>query len=361
MAQTYLSRFLGTMRSLEDDLSVFFDRLAGDVTFLVQRAANADGIIPPQQAETLRTAIGQRVTSAFLVATPDGQAAFTVRSGVVIPQSAYFRTWWPRLQELTGLAVEQQAADIRQRLQGAPDVLLALQRARRNPFTWAQQVTEQQVFKPDPFAQYEPPHTWVDPNGYRLSDRIWRIAGEIRRRIDLLLSEQIGEGRAAFDMARELEQFLQPGRQLIRTNKPYGTDASYDAMRLARTEVTRAFSRSAEMSANANPFVQGLSVALSRSHPKLDICDEAADAGPWPKDAIPDRYRIPLHPHCLCHYRFEVIENPAGIIAAARAEIQAGRSLLVDLVGPLLEEQFSKMLLSGAEFIFPPDPLPYPA
>ncbi|PJF23673.1 MAG: hypothetical protein CUN53_21700, partial [Phototrophicales bacterium] len=51
------------------------------------------------------------------------------------------------------------------------------------------------IFSPNALAQYEPAHTWVDPKGYRLSDRIWRTGEITRQRIDALIAEGIREGK----------------------------------------------------------------------------------------------------------------------------------------------------------------------
>jgi hypothetical protein len=183
-------------------------------------------------------------------------------------------------------------------------------------------IRQNALFRPNPLAQYERLHTWVDPNGYQLSERIWRTAGATRRQLDAFLEDAIRSGRGVLSLetqgatgiARDLEIFLQPGRSLRRTNKPYGIDASYDAMRLARTEVTRAHARAFEQAGLLNPFVAGFRVRLSGSHPKPDICDEAAAAGVFPKNAIPPEYQPPLHPHCLCTMQNVMVNNPAAVI-----------------------------------------------
>jgi hypothetical protein len=144
-------------------------------------------------------------------------------------------------------------------------------------------------------------------------------------------------------VSRELEQFLLPGRGLIRTRAPYGTDASYDAMRLIRTEITRAAAQASEMAAAANPFIAGMSVVLSGSHPKYDICDIAAGAGPWPVGEIPAQYQIPLHPHCLCHYRYEMVENPQAILDELRNDIRKLRPGGL-MINPLQVAAFVKLL-----------------
>lgn len=125
--------------------------------------------------------------------------------------------------------------------------------SREVPIKEIAELTEEQIealrlFHPNPLAEYEPAHTWVDPRGYRLSDRIWRVDIETRTKLDLLLADGVHQGMSARNIAKLAEQFLIPGRAKLRTKRPYGTDGSFDAMRLARTEIARAGNQAAFMS-----------------------------------------------------------------------------------------------------------------
>ena len=125
------------------------------------------------------------------------------------------------------------------------------------------------VFRPNPLAeldpnrQWVPMHRWQDSNGYRLSDRIWRASNHTRSKVDALISEAFREGWGAERLAATLEQFLLPNRANLRTNKPYGRNASFDAMRIARTEIARAANHASFISAYTNPYVNQIDVARS--------------------------------------------------------------------------------------------------
>lgn len=202
-------------------------------------------------------------------------------------------------------------------------------------------------------ATYQAAHTWVDKRGYRLSDRIWATGETTRRRIDALLSEGIRTGRSSSAMAKDLEAFLLPTRTLKRTNKPYGRDASFDAMRLARTEISRAHAQATFAAARANPFTDGMDWKLSARHPKVDICDTLATIGmdgsrirqPYPLDTAP----VPIedsHPQCLCVVMPYVTATPAQVVASLREQMIARMSppltpavpyeFAVDLLGATL-------------------------
>lgn len=205
-------------------------------------------------------------------------------------------------------------------------------------------------FASNPLAQYEPAHTWVDPRGYRLSDRIWNTSNRTRAQIDALLADGIRQGRGSLALSRELERFTRPERATLRTRRPYGVDASYDAMRLARTEISRAHMQATFAASRANPLVDRMDYALSMSHPRVDICDKFASID-MQGGRIREPYRIEecphpvddTHPHCLCHVRSAVTSSREEVIAQLRALMNGGqpapltparpRSLLGQMLG----------------------------
>lgn len=350
MARNHWQQHLAVMREADRDMTALFDQLAGQVATLVLREAGPSGTVPRTRLRAIQEAAGQAVHALFLGRSRTGQPApFDVVMGRVVPLSPYMTVLWGAVERATRVAVDQQAQIMRKALAGAPDVLLALQTARQNPFAVARRVSEQAYFRPNPFAQYDPLHRFVHPDGYRLSDRIWRISGDTRRKLDLLLQQRIAEGMGAFDMAKELEQFLRVDRRIMRTNKPYGRDASYDAMRLARTEITAAGSRASYMAAQMNPFVREYEMVLSGSHTVVDICDEVAAGGPYPKHD--PSYMEPLHPLCLCHHRWVLAPDSDAIIDEMRAQMGQGPDYgaLVALVGPVLVDQFVRWLLDDVQ------------
>jgi hypothetical protein len=360
MAASYRAQFLSLLRQNEADMTLLFSRLSRELSGILAAAVDGpDQTISPFRHQAVRERAQAAVTRTFLVRGSAGDLKpFEVRAGTVIPTSPYMQVLWRNIQAGTRLAVERHRDEIARRLRKAPRVLARMQRATGNPFTEAQKVSEQLVWRPRPFATYDPAHLWVDPNGYRLSDRIWRTTVDTRRRIDLFIEQGLRDGRSAFDMARDIETFLQPGRQLIRT-EIYGKDASFDAMRLARTEITRAHARADSMAANSNPFTDTYDVVLSSSHRITDICDQMAAGGPYPKTDT--SHLPPFHPQCMDSIRWNTVSNASEIIGELQAEVDKQRSLLLDLVGPMVMDRFVQMLLGQAEFIFPPEALPFPS
>lgn len=346
MAQSYRSRFLATQRNNEAAMKALFAALAREIAAEVTRRADADGNVPRSATFEIQQAAGDLVRRLFLGRNRLGEwAPFdTVGNGALIPLSPYMRQLWAAIKSVVRIPVEQNAAVLRNRL--PVDVQAAMQQATKNPFVAAKAMVAEQVFRPNQLATYEAPHTWVDPNGYRLSDRVWNVATDERRQLDQYLDRAIREGRGALTMSRELEAFLIPGRQLT-TNKPYGTTASYGAMRLARTEITRAHGQAAQVSAAMNPFVSGMKWNLSGRHPRIDICDQYARGGPngdgvYPLGEVPG---YPPHPMCLCVLTNAMVENPDAMIEQLRADVQAAKQEFINLAGPLEVERFTQLLL----------------
>lgn len=349
MAQSYRSKFLAVMRANERRMTALFGELATSIAGELARQADANGNIPRAALPGLQASVAARVNSFFLGVGRNGERApfDMLPNGVVIPLSPYMRALWQAIGDGMRVSVERQAHILDAKLPA--NIAAAMRGATRDPFAAARARVGEQVFRPNPLATYDAPHRWVDPNGYRLSDRVWNVAGDTRRRLDAFLEESVRQGRGARAIARELEQFLAPGRSLTRTKAPYGTDASYDAMRLARTEIARAHAQATAASAAMNPFVGGLKWNLSGSHPRPDICDDNARGGEngdgvYPLDGAPV---LPAHPSCLCH--FTQVMRPAAeqevVMDELRAELRSARAEFIGLVGPLMADQFLQMLL----------------
>jgi hypothetical protein len=174
-----------------------------------------------------------------------------------------------------------------------------------------------------------------------------------RTRIDGLLLEGIRNGNSAINLSKKLEQFLLPSRAAFRTGKPYGVDASADAMRLARSEITRAHSFASYVAGLGNPFVDGWDFALSVRHPRFDICDRLATIG-MQGERLRDPYNIyeaglPIpvqdtHPHCLCSGRPAVTRSADDVIADLRESIGRGEE---PPITPIDAYQFVRLMLGG--------------
>lgn len=136
--------------------------------------------------------------------------------------------------------------------------------------------------------------SWVDPNGYQLSDRVWAAREADRAVINNVLRAGVANGTSALEVAKVLEKYVNPASGA----------GNYAARRLARTEITRALGAGTLDAAARNPFNKGVKWALSGSHPRSDLCDPNAGqdkyglgTGVYPVGQVP---RYPGHPNCLC-------------------------------------------------------------
>lgn len=335
MALTYNARRIRHIRAYETRLTNEQRALAQQVGRLVVLAASQlqDGarLVPNTRRakDALKQQIWSQVLKPYFVGAGDDPFAGQT------PRSPFANLLYDGIEGATRVAVEQQVGTLERRVRD------------RRVLAW--------LTGPRPYAVleqrgvYDPFHSWVDPNGYTLSDRVWRAGIEERARIDRLLDYHIGQGAAAVDIAELLEDFLTPGARLIRTRTPYGREGSYAARRLARTEITAAAGRATVNASIANPFTAGVQWSLSGSHPHTDICDDYARGGPngdgiYPPNEVPP---YPPHPHCLCNLSPVVVGDTRDLVDALRAEIQAASPRARALQGAFNVEWLVRALMAG--------------
>lgn len=336
------------------------DRIKGNLFSL---ATGEGGTIPQSSESTARRFATDAVLPIFTApysrsVYPDGRSPFA-EDGVT-PLSPYAREINEAIANVTVAVVMGHHKYIRRRM---PDDIMAwLQAPTTDRIVSEQSVVFNAIFRPNPLANYERAHTWVDPNGYRLSDRVWRASQSTRDKVDRLITEAIRQGRGSQEIAADLERFLLPNRQNLRTRAPYGTDASYDAMRIARTEIARAHAEASLVSAQSNPFVSGMDWMLSPVHGCCDICDEFATirAGerikePYPIGSSPLPV-VDTHPQCMCSIMpAPITVSRDEIINELRASIERGRRpnptpaapivFLNSLLGEALVRQFAMEIM----------------
>jgi len=170
-------------------------------------------------------------------------------------------------------------------------------------------------------------------DGLNLSGRVWNLAGNAQKEIEVILQNAIKEGRRGTEIAKDLRRFLIEPNKLFRRvrNKETGAlelsaaakayhpgqgvyRSSYkNALRMARTELKAAQCEAAWQSAQTNPLIVGWEIRLSNNHTTLrdgkpcpfhDMCDELQ--GVYPKAF---RFRG-WHPHCRCEM-LPIIARPS--------------------------------------------------
>ena len=159
-------------------------------------------------------------------------------------------------------------------------------------------------------------------DGFKLSQRLWRWDSESSTQIKNILNTGVTSGTSAWDLAKRLEGYVGADADCPRwassrlfklTKKDIaggdttglyskgacdGQGVSYNALRLARTEIQAVHNMASLDVMKRSPWVKGVNIKLSREHPEKDICDTMAEGSPYPIDETP---LPPYHPHCLCY------------------------------------------------------------
>jgi hypothetical protein len=163
-------------------------------------------------------------------------------------------------------------------------------------------------------------------DGFKLSQRIWRLDQESLGGIQQILRETLATGDSAWNAAKKLEAYLGPGadcprwtstrlfrltksdiaagdkRGLISGNPCESKGVAYNALRLARNEIQIAHHAAKDMVMARQPWTEMERILLSPAHPVEDICDDVVGGGEngdgvYPKGTI----ILPLHVQCICY------------------------------------------------------------
>lgn len=266
-------------------------------------------------------------TQRAMLGQPDQQgvlAAYSIQRGEIVPRSPYFTALWGLMREAATQAVQYHATMMRQYLDA--DMVRLFGMATISPHEAMHEAV-------DPLSP------WVGVDGKQLSDRIWVAAGDMRRKLAGYLSNAIASGKSVPTIAAELENYLVKGK-----SGGFG-NLSYEAMRLARTEVAYAYARADSAAAQQNPFVESYSFFTSPKHQCCDICDTVEANSPYPKDDV--EHLPPQHPECICSVLWNLVKAPLAVAKALKQKvmdaISRGVQSVVDVIGPL-HRQFVDML-----------------
>jgi len=166
------------------------------------------------------------------------------------------------------------------------------------------------------------------PDGMQYSSRIWKLDRESREGINTAIMSAVTDKKSAWQLAKDISQYVGAGQDcpkwtyarlnvvtpadkakgdmtgLLSGEDCGGTGVSYNALRLARTEIQRTHHLANDNRMAAMPWIDQERIVLSGSHPEEDICDEVVNGGEngdgvYPKGTIV----LPLHPHCFCDKR----------------------------------------------------------
>lgn len=163
-------------------------------------------------------------------------------------------------------------------------------------------------------------------DGLNLSARIWKWDRESQDGINQVLMDGIANSRSAWDIAKNLEQYLGANQDcprwtstrlygrtktqlatgdttgLLRGDACNGRGVAYKALRLARTEIQKIHALATDRIMAAQPWVEMEKIHLSAAHPETDICDSVVQGGEKGEGVYEvGTIELPLHPDCLCY------------------------------------------------------------
>lgn len=153
-------------------------------------------------------------------------------------------------------------------------------------------------------------------DGLYLSDTIWSKSAKYRENMTSIIQSAVAEGQDCVKTARALERYVLTGKNgretltkeypkmMARIGNRIPSDISYEALRLARSEITSAYGEATISAGMVSPSCNGIKFILSGSHPKPDKCDDITGVdnyglgiGVYPINEAPN---YPFHPNCIC-------------------------------------------------------------
>lgn len=140
--------------------------------------------------------------------------------------------------------------------------------------------------------------------GLSPSDRVWDLTTRAEQDLKRMVVNGIANSENPAVIARRIRKYISPTVQdasELGVSPGAGVYRSpyRNAMRLARTEMNRTYTKAQAAFANDKPWVQGVEITLSPNHTDADECDDLASGGPYSADEAGQL--IPAHPHCMCY------------------------------------------------------------
>lgn len=258
-------------------------------------------------------------------ATLDGTTAFGIQSDLLRMWGDTWTNWSAEFQQ-----ARREAAMIAFGVQAVFHERLLAEKLQVESLRVESGIVESQitdgVYDPQLRILMDVAAEYLYGDSMNLSGRIWKIDRETREGINTVLLNGIENRESAWHIAKNLEQFLGAGEDcprwtstrlygrskgdiaagdttgLLRGDACNGSGVSYNALRLARTEIQKIHSLATDRMMAKQPWVQEEQIHLSAAHPETDICDDTAQGGRDGKGIYSvGEIELPLHPNCLCY------------------------------------------------------------
>ena len=162
-----------------------------------------------------------------------------------------------------------------------------------------------------------------------LSERIWQYTKKFDKDIDYILAQGIAEKKSYYDIAKDLEKYVNPDAKKdwdwckVYPNSSKRVD--YNAQRLARTAVNHAFQQAQKRSCEKNPYVEGIRWISANSHGRTcELCMER-------DNQIFKINEVPLdYPNGLCTTVPEIPMSLEEIGTELRAWVDGEKNIKLD-------------------------------
>lgn len=297
------------------------------------RSETGERVIPNRRStrDGLMAAIYAQVLKPYYIGA--GEEPFVAGALGARPLSPYAQLLYEGVRDMVRLAAEQQAALVRRIVRDETVLAWLL-----SPYQPRQTVQEMSFSS---FTQ------WLDPRGFRLTERIQRVAIEVRSRLARFVDYHVGSGTPAPTMVTKVEAFLTTGEK---GNTTYGNHGSNAPRVLVQHEMNKAGGDTVKAATVISPYIRGAQWLLSPAHTESDECDDYAEGGEngdgvYPLSELPV---FPAHPKCMCGLRAASVRNPAAVTAALAAAIGEVTEAAQALRGALDPERVTAEALTGA-------------
>ncbi|HBC97358.1 MAG TPA: hypothetical protein DC034_11270, partial [Clostridium sp.] len=158
---------------------------------------------------------------------------------------------------------------------------------------------------------YEITNGDIYKDGRGLSKRLWWNEKKVNGDIDYIIQKGIAEKKSAFELAEDLQTYLNPDtKKDFEFKSRYGNKrVEYNSFRLAITSISHAYQLSMKRSCKMNPFVTGIQWHISNStHRKTCELCKSRDGKIYPADELPLD-----HPMGMCHFTPVILDSMEDI------------------------------------------------
>lgn len=127
-------------------------------------------------------------------------------------------------------------------------------------------------------------------DGIKLSDRIWKIGRDQKKRLETLIFQAIADGKSIEEVSKEIAQLT-------------GV-IEWQALRLARNEIQTIYHECITETFSQMPFVSAVQMVITQERHRPDMCDSVRNSSEIGDGKFPiGKIKLPLHPNCMCYWR----------------------------------------------------------